>query len=151
MAADRTYVAENGVERERLGALVRRLSDEDLRLPLPGGWTVAALLVHAAFWDARAIAFYDAWLKGSRPPAAAYEPDDTDWVNDAFKPLCLALEPREAARLAVRLAEEADRTVAALDDDLLDRILAAGPPPLNLARATHRREHLDDIEQILGG
>ena len=151
MAADRTYVAENDFERERLRALVGRLTDEDLRLPLPGGWTVAAVLAHAGFWDARAIVFYEAWLKGSRPPAAAYEPDDTDWVNDAFKPVCLALAPREAARVSLRLAEEADSVVAALSDELLARILAAGSPPLNLSRATHRREHLDDIEQVLGG
>lgn len=149
MAADRSYVAENDAERERLRALVLRLSDEDLSRPMPGGWTVAAVLAHAGFWDARAIWFYDGWSRGEIPTAAD-EPEDTDQVNDAVKPLCLALAPREAARLSLRLAEEADSRVAALSDELLARILAVGSPPLNLSRATHRREHLDGIEQVLG-
>ncbi len=118
---------------------------------MPGGWTVAAVLAHLGFWDARAISFYDCWLGGAVPSTAEHEREDTDWLNDSVKPLCLALRPGHAAELALRLAEEADGKVAALSDQLLARILAAGPPPLNLARATHRREHLDDIERVLRG
>ncbi len=149
MSADRSYVTANDAERERLRSLVSRSSDEDLSRPMPGGWTVAAVLAHVGFWDARAISFYGTWSRGAGPPAAAYEPEDTDWVNDSVKPLCLALDPRAAAQLALRLAEEADREVAALSDELLAKILAVGRPPLNLSRATHRSEHLDDIERAL--
>ncbi len=35
MAADRSYVAQNNAQRERLRALVARLKDEDLHRPLP--------------------------------------------------------------------------------------------------------------------
>src|SRR5215204_3033959 len=119
MAEDRAYLAENDTERERLRALVARLSDDDLRRPMPGGWTVASVLVHAGFWDARAIALMDRWGRGIAPSTADYEPEDVDWLNDATKPLCLALPPRDAAQLALRLAEEADAKVAAMNDELL--------------------------------
>jgi hypothetical protein len=148
MPVERTWVAENDAERERLRALVTRLSDEELRRPMPAGWTVAAVLAHIGFWDARAIALLARWANGVAPSAADYEPEDVDWINDAAKPLCLALPPREAARLALRLAEEADGRVAALSDEMLAQILAAGSP-FNLSRAVHRREHLDDIERAL--
>ena len=45
----RTYVAETDAERDRLRALVRRLGDQDLPRPMEAGWTVAAVLAHAAF------------------------------------------------------------------------------------------------------
>jgi hypothetical protein len=144
---DRPWVAENDAERERLRSLVTRMSDEELSRPMPGGWTVAAVLAHIGFWDAHAISFFDSWVHGVEPSAAYYESEDTDWVNDSVKPLCLALQPRHAAQLALRLAEEADGSVKALSEATLAKILAKGSPPLNLARATHRREHLDDIER----
>ncbi|MGH2586517.1 MAG: hypothetical protein ACRDJE_16505, partial [Dehalococcoidia bacterium] len=80
--------------------------------------------------------------------AADYEPEDIDWVNDSAKPLCLALPPRDAAQLALHLAEEADGKVAALSGELLAKVLAVGSP-FNLSRANHRKEHLDDIERAL--
>ena len=61
--ADRAYVAENEVERKRLASLVARLSDQDLARPMPGGWTVASVLGHVAFWDQRIIALIEAWRK----------------------------------------------------------------------------------------
>ena len=146
---DRSHEAENDVQRDRLISLIARLSDEDLSRPRPAGWTVAGVLAHAAFWDARAIYWMDKWKDGLEPSAPDYETrEDVDWINDSAKPLCLALRPREAAELAQRLAEETDRRVAALSDDLLARALAVGVP-FNLSRAEHRREHLDDIERAL--
>jgi hypothetical protein len=73
-----------------------------------------------------------------------------DWINDAGKPLCLALPPRVAARLAVEAAEAADRRVAAASDALLAANMAAGSP-LSMSRAAHRREHLDEIERARAG
>jgi uncharacterized damage-inducible protein DinB len=144
---DRTYVAENDAERERLRSLVARLSDDELARPMPGGWTVAAVLAHAAFWDARAIYWLDRWRRGVAP--TPYEPENGEAVNDSAKPLCLALPPRDAAQLALRLAEEADGKVAALDDATLAQVRALAVPPFHLARAIHRKEHLDDIERAL--
>lgn len=145
---DRTYVAENDAQRERLRALVAQMSDAELSRPLPGGWTVAAVLAHVAFWDARAIYYIDKWGPSGEP--STYEEEDTDVINDSAKPLCLALRPRDAAELALRLAEESDEKVKTLSDAMLAKIEAKGGPPFNLSRAIHRKEHLDDIERAYG-
>jgi hypothetical protein len=146
MAIDRSYVVENDVERARLKALVTRCSDAELARAMPAGWTVAAVLGHLAFWDQRILTLLDAWERGVAPTAGHAE--DVDWINDAGKPLLLALSPRRAAELAVAIAEEVDRRVAALPDDLVAKNAAAGSP-LNLSRAPHRKDHLDDIERVL--
>jgi uncharacterized damage-inducible protein DinB len=144
--ADRSYVAENAAELRRLRALVERLSDGDLARPTPGGWTVAASLAHVAFWDQRILFWLDRWERGETPRPLVE--GDTDWVNDAAKPLCLALPPRVAARLTVEIAETLDRKLAALSDDRIAENQAAGEP-LFLARAHHRKTHLDEIERVL--
>lgn len=130
-------------------ALIERLSDKELSRPMPAGWTVASVLAHVGFWDARAIYWLDKWARGV--PPSAYEPENTEAVNESAKPLCLALRPRDAAQLALRLADEADGKVKALSEAMLAKIRATGGPPFNLSRAIHRREHLDDIEQELRG
>ena len=149
MAADRSHEAANDAERERLRALIGRLKDDELARPMPDGWTVAAQLAHVGFWDAPAIFALDRWARGiDPPPPGDYEPNDIAWINDSAKPLCLALPPRIAAQLALRLAEQADRGIAALSDELVEKIRELGP--FNVSRAEHRREHLDEIERALG-
>ena len=145
----RSHDLETDAERERLRALITRLSDKDLSRPMPGGWTVAGVLAHVGFWDAKAIYYLDKWAAGA--PPTPYEPEDTDAINDSAKPLCLALRPRDAAELALRLAEAADGKIKALSDEMLAKIEATGGPPFNLSRALHRREHLDEIEPLLKG
>jgi hypothetical protein len=147
---DRSYVAENDRERARLRALVERLNDEELSRPMEDGWTIAATLSHLAFWDARAVSLINKWEGGIAPSAADHEPENVDQFNEAAMALGLALAPRAAARLALEQAEEADRRVAALSDDLIARFMAAGQP-FYLARANHRKLHLDDIERYLLG
>jgi hypothetical protein len=49
----------------------------------------------------------------------------------------------------VASAEAVDRAAERLPQELVDRNAAAGTP-VNLLRATHRREHLDEIERALG-
>ena len=148
MAANRGHEAENDAERERLIVLVSGLDEAALGRAMPAGWTVAAVLAHLAFWDARALFLLDKWAGGTPPSKADYEPEDVDWVNDAGKPLCLALPPGRARELALRIAVETDGRVKQLSDEMLAMIRAAGSP-FNLSRADHRREHLDDIERAL--
>jgi hypothetical protein len=148
VAEDRTHERETDAERARLRRIVAAASDDDLRRPMPGGWTVAAVLAHAGYWDARAIYWLDRWAQGAEP--APWEEENTEAVNEGAKPLCLALPPRTAAALALRLADEADAKVAALSDTMLAKIRAASGGPFDLSRANHRREHLDDIARILG-
>lgn len=145
-AVGRSHDVETDAERERLRALISRLSDKDLSRPMPGGWTVAAVLAHLAFWDAKAIYYLDKWAAGAEP--TPYEPEDTDAINDSAKRLCLALRPRDAAELALRVAEAADGKIKALNDEMLRKIEATGGPPFNLSRAIHRKEHLDEIDAV---
>jgi hypothetical protein len=147
MSVDRSHEANNDTERARLEALVSRLSDAELQRPLPGGWTVAGMLTHLAFWDQRAYLLLDRWQRdGVTPPAG--DEADVDWINDASKPMFLALPPRRAAEIAVAIAEATDRKVASLSDELIARNAALGTP-VTLARSDHRKLHLDDIERAL--
>ena len=149
MTTDRAYVAENRAELARLRALVEGLDDRQLSRPLDAGWTVAGVLAHLAFWDYRIVALLEAWGRDGRGTApAAYDQRSVDWINDAGKPLCLALPPRTAARLAIEAAVAADDLVAGLSDAALAAIAAAGSP-VSVHRAEHRREHLDEIERAL--
>jgi hypothetical protein len=145
-----SYVTENNEQRARLRALVERLSDSDLARPLDAGWTVGAVLAHLAFWDQRTLVLIERWEKeGPRTLPRSIDDKDVDWVNDSAKALCLALPPRAAAHLALATAEAVDRRVEALSNELVAANAAAGKP-LNLFRAEHRREHLDEIEHAFG-
>jgi len=61
----------------------------------------------------------------------------------------VALSPRAAAEEVVAAARAADRELDNASPELLQQIIAAGPA-ISLARAHHRNEHLDQIEQALG-
>ncbi|MDP9341019.1 MAG: maleylpyruvate isomerase N-terminal domain-containing protein [Actinomycetota bacterium] len=147
MSQDRPYIEQNTRERERLRALVARLGDDELRGAVNEHWTVAGVLAHVAFWDARVLALADKLERGVAFSPSDEEPEDVDWINDATRPLIDAIAPRDAAQLAVRLAEETDQRVAAIDPD---RMWPNDPTsPINPLRAAHRGEHLDDIETAL--
>ena len=146
MTANRSYIAENDRERHRLEALVGKLDDAALARTMPAGWTVAAVLAHLAFWDQRIIVFIEMLKRGAAVPVENQE--DVDWINDAAKPMQLALPPRRAATLAVETARATDHAVATLSDELL-ATNAAAASRIYLLRATHRREHLDEIEKVL--
>lgn len=148
MPLDRSYVEQNTRERERLRTLIARLGDGELRGPVNEYWTVAGVLGHIAFWDARALVLAEKLERGVPFSPSDAEPEDVDWINDATRPLIHAIAPREVAELALRLAEETDRRVASI-------ALAALWPndpgsPLNPLRASHRAEHLDQIDAALG-
>jgi Mycothiol maleylpyruvate isomerase N-terminal domain len=150
MAADRSYVAENEAELTRMRNLVDSLSDEELAAPMDAGWTIAAVLGHLAFWDFRIVTLVDRWGpdgKGTPPDApGSYDEEAVDWINDAGKPLILAMPPRLVAQVAVDAANQADQRVAELSDERLVTNQRTGNY-INPLRADHRREHLDDIEQ----
>lgn len=147
MVADRTYIEENEAERRRLRELVDGLSDEELASPMDAGWTVASVLAHMAFWDYRIVALLDSWgLEGRGPTPTQEEEDAVDWINDAAKPIFLAMPPRVAAQTALDAGEAADRAVAEMSDELLARNDETGLI-INPVRAEHRAEHLDDLER----
>ena len=150
MTPDRSYVAENEAQLTRMRDLVESMSDAELAEPMEAGWTVAGVLGHLAFWDYRIVTLVDRWEadgKGTPPDSPGSSDEEADWINDAGKPLVLALPPRVAAQVAVDAAAAADARVAALSDELLTENQRTGLT-INPLRADHRKEHLDDIEQM---
>jgi hypothetical protein len=147
MSEDRSYVDQNTQERERLRALVDRLDEDELRAPVNEYWTVAGVFGHIAFWDARILSLADKLERGEQFSPSDTEPEDVDWINDASRPLLHAIPPLEAAQLAFRIAEETDARVARLP---VGRLWPRDPDsPLYALRASHRGEHLDDVEAAL--
>ena len=81
-------------------------------------------------------------------PPKDVDGSQVDWINDATKPLLLAVAPRRAAELTLSIAETTDRMLAELPEDFLAANGKAGSP-VNVHRAEHRREHIDEIETAL--
>ena len=137
-------IRDNARENEHIKKLVESLSDKDLRVPLEAGWTVSAVFAHLAFWDQRAITLIAKWKK----EGISESPIDIDVVNEVTRRLCLAIEPRKAAELAMTLADELDKTISGLTPEMVEAIQAKGTT-VKLRRADHRRTHLKEIEEIL--
>jgi uncharacterized damage-inducible protein DinB len=143
---DRPYIQVNDRERERLRELINRLDDDALAAPANGYWTVAGVLGHLAYWDARVLVFADKIDRGEPWVAADAEPEG-DWLNDSTRPIIHAIAPRAAAELALRIAEETDARVAELPTN---RMAPLDPDsPIYPVRGDHRGEHLDELERAL--
>jgi hypothetical protein len=147
MPEDRPYIEENDRERDRLRALVERLGDDELVLPVNEYWTVAGVFGHIAFWDVRILALAGKLERGEPFVPSDTEAEDVDWINDASRPLIHAIAPREAARIALQIAEETDALMATLPPDALHPHNPESP--LYAFRSAHRGEHLDDVEEAL--
>jgi DinB family protein len=146
VADDRSYIEANARERERLRALIERLDDDALAAQVNEYWTVAGVLGHIAYWDIRVLVLADKIDRGEPWAPGDAEPEG-DWLNDSTRPLIHAIAPREAALLALRMAEETDARVATLP---LARLWPLDPDsPIYAGRGEHRAEHLDEIEAAL--
>jgi hypothetical protein len=141
----KAFIAENARERRRLQMLVERLTDAQLALTFPYGWTVAMALAHLAFWDHRSFIALQKIKAGQK----AAEPLDYDTINDALVPLCQAIAPREAARLALTAAEKVDADLETISDEQAAAVEAVGERA-RLYRCVHRKMHLDEIEALIG-
>jgi len=141
---DRPFVVENTRERDRLRRLVDRITDEELSLPMWEGWTIPAALAHLAFWDQRALVLIKKWEKSG----VAASPIDADVTNDSVLPLCLAIPPKAAAKLAVTAAEAIDLALEKADEKLVSDIWQLGER-FRLYRSEHRKLHIDQIESLL--
>jgi hypothetical protein len=148
MTTERSYVLANDAALRRLRELVDGLSDERLATPIEAAWTVSSVLAHMAFWDYRIVTLLERWGRDGTGTPPSDEGEDVDWINDATKPIFLALPPRIAARTALDAAEAADRAVAGMSDELLAKNEALGGF-INTFRSEHRDEHLDDLERAL--
>ncbi|MDP9302845.1 MAG: maleylpyruvate isomerase N-terminal domain-containing protein [Actinomycetota bacterium] len=146
MPFDRSFVEANRVQLERMRAFVDRATDDDLRTPMPAGWTPAAVLGHLAFWDQHALVIMDIVDRGLTPPP--HDDATVDWINDTAKRFLVSIEPRAAALLALQIADETDRRIAALSDEQLE---GATGRWFTARRWEDRREHVDEIEHALAG
>ena len=145
--ADRPYIAENARELERMRRIVVRLDDESLESAVNEYWTVAGVLGHIAFWDARVLSLAGKLDRGEPFAPTDTDPEDVDWINDASRPLIHAVPARELAALSLQIGQETDALVATLPPD---RLWPRDPEsPLYAVRAEHRGEHLDEIEAAL--
>ena len=146
--SESSFTEDNARELQRLRDLVDGLTDEQLRTPVNEQWTVAAALGHVAFWDSRALYLAERFDPATGFPDDVGEPENVDWINDSTRALIHAIDPRGVAELTVRTAEEVDARVAELP---ADKLWPNDPDsPLNGRRATHRAEHLDEIEAAIG-
>ena len=146
---DRSYIDTNLRGLERLRNLVEGADEDALTAPVNEYWSVAGVLAHMAWWDARVVVFADKIDRGD-PWVPTDEEPEGDWLNDTTRLVIEGLAPhapRAAAELALRMAERADARVAELP---LDRMAPRDPAsPISPDRADHRAEHLDEIEAVL--
>ena len=148
MGEDRSYIEDNARELARLRGLVERLGESELRRSASEDWTVAGVLGHIAFWDGRAFVLGQKLSGGVPFTPDDQEPDDVDWINDAMSRFSHAMPPLEVARAALRQAQDTDELMAKLPPD---RVYPGDPDSsLSADRASHRAEHLDQIEAALG-
>jgi hypothetical protein len=146
MALDQSFLERNKAEHARLKSLIERLSDQDLDRSVGGGWTVAAALAHVAFWDRRALTLLERWEREGVKPSEA----DSAAINGAALPLWLAIPPREAARIALSSAEAVRKKLETVAPEVIEQNVAVGGG-VNITRATHWAEHIDQIERALKG
>ena len=138
-------IAENNrSQTERLRRLVQRLDAAMLTVRLPNGWTVAGALAHMAFWDRQRLCMMRR-LAAGETCSGAY---DGELFNATMQPLLEMIPPERAAAAAVQAAEEIDALLLEVSSEVVEAALARPDAP-NLDRGSHRRHHLDRVEQAL--
>ncbi len=153
---ERTYNELNDASRRRLATLVGRLTPAELARPTsdePGSWTVGQILGHLAFWDRFLAARWRAAIAAGPASQPNYLPEDVpDLLNAALEPSLAALAQGSGAALlaeVVAAAEAIDSLIAGLAAEApIEAILAERPRTLD--RSTHRADHLDVIDRVLG-
>jgi len=130
--------------------LVPGLDERSLRLPLGQHWTVAAGLLHLAFWDRFVLGRWTHAARIHRRTPQPLEDEAVDLINDALTPLLLATPVEVAATQAIEAACALDEFIAQLAAETVEAVRRQGRPRL-IDRSLHRAEHLDEIEAVLSG
>jgi hypothetical protein len=145
MGLDRSFIELNRASTERIRALVKRLTDEEMLRPVGAHWTVAIALAHLAFWDRRAMYVLDMTERDGK----LFIPEIDIFVNDLSLPLWAAIPPRAAARIAIETAEAVDKRLEDFPLALIEEIYTYNKRWV--VRALHRGEHLDEVDAALKG
>ena len=138
------YEARNREQTRRLTSL-RRLDETALRRPVGEHWTVAVALAHIQYWDARALGALEAWRRHGIP-LTLWRSDEAV-VNDLRLDLWRALPPREALEQAIVTANALDGVIEVLTPAETTAVAALRPSVLE--RASHRDDHLSEIDEVL--
>src|SRR5205807_6786239 len=109
------YVEENAAARDRVLDLVREASPEALASPAEGGWTIAGLLAHMAFWERVHIGRLRGAVEAGLPAPPPLPDGTADLINAAAIPAWLSVPGREAVCLFEEASADADRFLAGLD------------------------------------
>jgi len=140
----------NRQSRTRLERLASGLDERSLRLPLGEHWTLAAGLLHLAFWDRFVLERWTHAARTLRTTPQPLEDEAVDLINDALTPLLLVAPVEVAATQAIDAARALDGFIAQMPAETVEAIRGQGRPRL-IDRSLHRREHLDEIEALLSG
>lgn len=152
---DQSFIEKNAASRRRLASLVERLREPDMTLITEeGGWTIAQVLGHVAFWDR---SMETRWRVAEREAGdgALIDPQGipgelTDAINNPLADLLGKWSSAiglEIGREAVAASESLDGLVAQLADRLPPSVAAGRPSLIN--RWMHRDSHLDQVERAL--
>ncbi|MCL4543698.1 MAG: DinB family protein [Chloroflexi bacterium] len=142
---DQSFSERNDHERVRLRQLIERLDEADLGRELGGGWTIAALLAHLAFWDRYALAVLETWQRSGVAPRTG----EANEINVAELPVWRALPPRAAVAAVLEAASTIDERVSTLPTAVVEAVVAAGRLRI-LDRSLHRQAHIEEIERFGG-
>jgi hypothetical protein len=145
MVLDRSFMDRDREQLQRLRALVARLTDDDIQVPLGEGWTVGSTLAHLAFWDERARILLELWTKQGTGLSAV----DIHVINTAALPVWRILTRDQVAKLVIEAAEAVEKQLETTPDNVIEWCLAQPSPPMNIERAKHRKEHIDQIEAAI--
>jgi hypothetical protein len=140
---DQGYRDLNRASTERIRALAGRLSDAEMARPVGEHWTVGVAFAHLAFWDRRVMYVLDRTEQDGK----LFVPEIDVFVNDLSLPLWAAIPGREAARLAIESAAELDERLERYPPALLEELYAYNRRWV--VRASHRNEHLDEVDAAL--
>jgi uncharacterized damage-inducible protein DinB len=140
------HIKENDSARTRIADLIVRLTDDEINRSVSPDWTVGVALMHVAFWDRQWLLKLDEFERTGEvhiPPMNEF----VHVVNEWMLPWWRAFSPAQVRRETISAAEEIDRKIANLPENLTETILSQRPRSVN--RAIHRNEHADEIEHML--
>jgi len=142
MAIERDFIELNRKATERIRPMLQ-LTEAQFARRVGEHWTVAMALAHLGFWERRVIFV----LEGTAREGKVYELELHGALNDLLLPYWAAIPGREAARLALEMADEADRRLEEFPAELLERVYVYNPRWVN--RYLHRNTHLDEVAEVL--
>jgi hypothetical protein len=143
-----SYQEGNRESLRRLRELVSQLDNEAIAWRIDVDWTVGAVLAHLAFWDESCVRRWEAFDREGA--FVSLNRDVVELINTANLPTWRALTGSVVRELVLRAAEAADARTGNLSPAALAYVEETGRTFI-LDRASHRNEHVEQIEEALAG